>query len=173
MPNIGTFGAAAREADPEVEPDTFGFFGETFEVADRVGAMPLLRFASVAEQGTQAEDLAGLAAMHELLRDCLASGEWPRFQKVAADNKASAEELMAVCGAVYQAVTGRPTRQPSDSSDGLSTTGESSRAPLSSVGSSTRSWRDTPFGKRELAAHPDLYDGVQSVQEATQAVIAG
>lgn len=136
MALIGEFGAAAREADPNAEPDQFKFYGELFTVADQVGAMPLLRFAAVADSGAQADELAGLAAMHELLRDCLAPGDWPRFQKVAADHKADAEELMQVCGAVYQAITGRPTQRPSASADGSSTTTASSRAPSSSEASS-------------------------------------
>jgi hypothetical protein len=141
MALIGEFGAVVREIE-QSEPDEFVFFGETFTVADRVGAMPLLRFAAVAEAGTQAEELAGMAAMHELLRDCLAPGDWPRFQKVAADNKADAEELMAVCGAIYQAVTGRPTQRPSDSAGGSSPTTESSREPSSSEESLSPIMRD-------------------------------
>lgn len=136
MALIGEFGAAARDAEETVEPDEFKFYGETFAVADKVGAMPLLRFAAVAESGTQAEDMEGLAAMHELLRDCLAPGDWPRFQKVAADRKADAEELMEVCGAVYQAITGRPTKRPSASADGSSPTTVSSKVLSSSEESS-------------------------------------
>lgn len=135
MAMIGEFGAAAR-AESDVEPDEFRFYGETFQVAARVGAMPLLRFASVADSGIEAEEMEGLAAMHELLRDCLAAGDWPRFQKTASDNKADAEELMEVCAAIYQAVTGRPTERPSDSVAGSLVTTESSREPLSSVASS-------------------------------------
>jgi hypothetical protein len=147
MVMIGEFGAAARDADDATEPDTFKFYGETFAVADRVGAMPLLRFAAVADAGAQAEEMEGLAAMHELLRDCLVAepitaevdGEskivahgWAHFQRVAASNKAEAEELMEVCGAIYQVVSGRPTRQPSVSTAGLSTTGASSKVSSSS-----------------------------------------
>lgn len=132
MALIGEFGAAVRDAAPDVEPDEFRFYGETFTVADQVGAMPLLRFAAVAEGGTQAEELAGLAAMYELLRDCLAPGDWSRFQKVASDNKVEAEELMEICGAVYQAITGRPTRRPSVSAGGSSNTSASSREHSSS-----------------------------------------
>ena len=136
MALIGEFGAAVRDADPSVEPDQFKFYGELFTVAERVGAMPLLRFAAVADSGAHADEMAGLAAMHELLRDCLAPGDWSRFQKVAADNKADAEELMAVCGAIYEAVTGRPTQRPAASAVGSSPTSESSRVPSSSAASS-------------------------------------
>ncbi len=130
MALIGEFGAAEQEAVGE--PDFFTFYNEQFQVADRVGAMPLLRFASVAESGVEAEEMEGLAAMHDLLRDCLSEGDWSRFQRTAAVKKASAEELMEVCAAVYQAVTGRPTSRPSDSADGPLTTLVSSREPSSS-----------------------------------------
>ena len=149
---IGEFGAAAREQSEKPELDTFRFYGETFAVADRVGAMPMLRFAAVAESGVDADEMEGLAAMHELLRDCLVAepvteegddGEvkvvahgWARFAKVASDNKVSADELMEICAAVYQSVTGKDTPQPSASPVGQSPTGPTSRAPSSSEGSS-------------------------------------
>jgi hypothetical protein len=133
MPIIGEFGAAAREADPQAEPDQFKFYGETFTVAERVGAMPLLRFAAVAESGTQASEMEGMAAMYELIRDCLIPGDWPRFQKVAADNKATDDEFLEICGAVYKAATARPTQRPTDSVDGPSDTGESLKDPSFSV----------------------------------------
>jgi hypothetical protein len=69
---------------------------------------------------------------------------------------------------VLEAQSGHPTVQPSDSSGGLSTTGPSSRVPSSSGASS---WRDTPFGRRELAAHPELYEGLASVEENASRVL--
>lgn len=163
---IGEFGAAARDADPDVEPDTFLFYSETFTVADRVGAMPLLRFAAVADGGAQAEEMAGLAAMHELLRDCLAPGDWARFQKVASDNKVEAEELMQVCGAVYEAVSGRPTRRPSASVGGSLSGTASSKAPSSSEVFYDQEWKNTPFGRREMVLNPERYANVKPISEA-------
>ena len=131
MANLGNFGTAKRDADPNYEPDTFEFYGESFEVARRVGGMPLLDFAEVATNGTEAEELEGLAAMKALLRDCLVPGDWARFQKVAQENKSELAEMMKICAVVYETVSARPTERPSDSADGPSTTGESSKAPSS------------------------------------------
>lgn len=178
MASIGEFGAAAREADPDQEPDTFKFYGETFAVAERVGAMPLLRFAAVAEEGTQAEEMEGLAAMHELLRDCLIAepitaevdGEtkviahgWSHFQKVAASNKVDAEELMEVCGAIYQAVSGRPTQRPSVSTDGPSSSGESSKELSSSEESSDQNLPPIQRDERIKALQPVAAVGMSLV----------
>lgn len=135
MTFLGEFGAAKREQDPDREPDTFKFYGDQFTVADRVGAMPLLRFAAAAQSGADSSEQEGLSAMHDLLRDCLSPADWRRFQQVASDNRADGDELLGICRAVYQALSGRPTRRPSDSSDGPSPTGESSKESLSSVAS--------------------------------------
>jgi hypothetical protein len=65
-----------------------------------------------------------------------------------------------------EAQTGLPTEAPADSSPGLSTTSPSSKALSSSVApSGPRTWRDTPFGRRELAAHPELYEDMGTVGE--------
>lgn len=164
MALIGEFGAATRDEDSNVEPDTFTFYGETFTVADRVGAMPLLRFAAIADAGTQAEELAGLAAMHELLRDCLAPGDWSRFQKVAADQKVEADELMEVCGTIYAAVTGRPTQRPSVSAAGSSETSASSREPSFSAASS-------PLGNVPPIQMDPRVRALQPVAEAGAALV--
>ncbi len=166
--HLGEFGTAARDDAPVVEVDTFVFHGETFAVRQKVSTMPLLKFADVAEQGAQAEEMAGLAAMYQLITSCVVPGDVARFERTATDNGSDSAELMEVCGALYRAVTGRPTRELSDSAGGLSTTSESSREPSSSEESSTleRGWRDSPFGRRELADHPDLYAEVVPLRQA-------
>lgn len=128
MANLGEFHAAAREADPAREPDTFVLCGETFTIAEHVGDMPLLRFAAAAADGADSSTMAGMAAMHDMLRDCLADGDWPRFQDVCTRNRVGHETLFSIVNAVHEAVTGRPTSRPADSSAGPSNTGGSSRA---------------------------------------------
>ena len=172
MAFLGEFGAAKRDADPDREVDTFKFYGEEFTVADRVGAMPLLRFAAAAVSGADSAEAEGLSAMHDLLRDCLPADDWRRFQQVAEENKADGDELLAISRTVYQAISGRPTRRPSDSSDGPSSTGASSRVPSSTEVSSTPTWKDTPFGRRELAAHPELYADVIPLTDNGRALLA-
>ena len=169
MANLGEFGAAARDAAPDGEPDTFTFYGETFTVKQRIPSMPMLRFADVAQRGAQAEELEGMAAMYRLITSCIVTEDVARFEQTADEHDCDAEELMEVCGTLYRAVAGRPTQRPSASADGSSTTTESSRAPSSSGASSTRDWRDSPFGRRELAAHPELYADVVPYDRAAQA----
>ena len=94
------------------------FAGEQFACADSIALMALMRFAHVASTGTDSNDLAGLAAMYELLEQCIAAEDWERFQQVAMRTKAKGDELMGVVGKVIQALSARPTERPSDSSDG-------------------------------------------------------
>lgn len=153
MANLGTFGAAVHEGDPDREPDTFEFYGETFTVKDRVGVMPLLMFAAVAKTGVDSAEMEAFAAMHALITACIVTEDVPRFEKSATDNDVETEQLMEVCKVLYSAVTGRPTTRPSDSADGSSTTTENSKA-LSYLGD----WDKTPLGRRELAANPERYE---------------
>lgn len=94
------------------------FGGEKFRTADAIGLMALMRFAHVARSGTDANDLAGLAAMYDLLEQCFPEAEFERFQQVALRTKAKGDELMGVVGKVIEAISARPTGRPSDSSDG-------------------------------------------------------
>lgn len=133
------------------------FAGETFTVADRIGLMPLMRFAKVAQAGVDSADLEGLAAMYDLLEQCIAPQDWRRFQAAADRARSDGEELMGVVGEVMRLLTDRPTSRPSDSSDGPSST-----APNSTGGSSSRV-------ARRLAARPDLQLMVMQSQEARAA----
>jgi hypothetical protein len=138
--NIGDFGAAVREVKKarSGDPDTFTFYGETFRIADEIGVMPLMEFAAAASSGLDSAEVEGMAAMYAMLADCLADeerdengklvrpAEFPRFRQVAKQHKADGDTLLAVCTRVYEVVSGRPTEQPSDSSDGQSSTSPSS-----------------------------------------------
>lgn len=125
---VGEFGAAKAEVKKAHgdEPDEFKFYGETFTIADEVGIMPLMEFAAAADAGADAAELAGLSAMHDLLRDCLADGEWNRFRTSAKKNKTDPDTLLAVCIRVYEVISGRPTVLPSGSAGGQSSASQSS-----------------------------------------------
>lgn len=133
------------------------FCGEQFAVADRIGAMPLMRFAKVAQAGVDSDDLAGLAAMYDLLEQCLSPKDWHRFQQVADRERVDSEVLMQFVAKVMGMVTDRPTERPSDSSDGLPST-----VPNSTVVSSS------PVIAR-LKGRPDLQLMVLQAQEARAA----
>jgi hypothetical protein len=104
------------------------FGGETFKRADAVGLMALMRFAHVAKSGTDSNDLDGLAAMYELLEQCIHEDDWQRFQKTALKVKAKGDDLMGVVRKVISGESDRPTSRPSDSSDGPIVIGQSSES---------------------------------------------
>jgi hypothetical protein len=133
---------------------TVEFFGEQFRIADRIGLMPMMRFAKAAKAGVDSNDLDGLAAMYDLLEQCLADDEWARFERHADRHRADGDELMEVVSKVFEVLSERPTRRPSDSSDGPSTT-----SPSSTDASSSRALR-------QLDGRPDLQIAVLRAQEA-------
>lgn len=125
----GEFAAAAQDAADEAagtrEPDTFGFYGETFAMRDRVGLMTLMQFAAVAVKGVEVDDMEGLVAVYRMLEDCITEDDWTRFQEHARKVGASEDDLLAVVRKAMTVIGGRPTGRPSDSSDGPSSTTES------------------------------------------------
>lgn len=122
------------------------FAGESFTIADRIGLMPLMRFAKVAQSGVDSRELAGLAAMYDLIEQCIAEQDWPRFEKAADRTRADADELMQVVQDVMALVAARPTERPSDSSDGPPAT-----ATNSTVASSSPADRFVSMGRPDLA----------------------
>lgn len=94
------------------------FAGEKFAVADRVGLMPLMRFAHLASAGVDSEDMEALAAMYDLLEQCLADEDWGRFQRAATKSRADGEALMGVVQKAIEVIGERPTGPASDSSGG-------------------------------------------------------
>jgi hypothetical protein len=97
---------------------TVDFFGKDFRVAERVGLMPMMRFAVLAKTGIDANEMEALAAMHDLLKNCIDDDDWPRFEQHASEKRADGDDLMEVVGKVMVALADRPTGRSSDSSDG-------------------------------------------------------
>lgn len=127
MAFLGDLGAAVQDAS-EAEPDTLGFYGQEIRVSRTIGLMPLLKFAAVAKSNVTTDDMEGMAAIHTMIGECIDPRDWDLFQQLAVDNHANEEVLMEVVRIVIEAATARPTSKPSDSADGLATTGESTRA---------------------------------------------
>lgn len=108
------------------------FMGAEFRMADRVGLMPLLKFAHASAQGLDSNDMEGMAALYAMVRDCIDGDEWVRFERHAIDTKAEADDLMGAVTQVIEALSARPTAPPGDSSAGRRTTSGSSKGSLSS-----------------------------------------
>jgi hypothetical protein len=168
VPIIGEFEAAVAAANPDRESDQFKLNGEVFTIADEVNIVALGRFARVAREGATTDEMEGLAALVDTVESLVIDEDKTRFLDTASKHRVDAGLLLKIVQTVLEAQSGHPTVQPSDSSGGLSTTGPSSRVPSSSGASS---WRDTPFGRRELAAHPELYEGLASVEENASRVL--
>ena len=131
MTFLGDFGAAIKELDPNAEKDTFGFFGEKFEIVDELP--PMLVFQLAAAMTGKVDETEGMAAMWEALRVSLGDNEFSRFYKVAVSRKADIASLMELVMNLFQASGGqRPTVQVPDSPSG-----QSPISPSSSTSAST------------------------------------
>ncbi len=135
------------------------FLGEKFAIAERIGLMPLMRFAKVAKSGVDSDDLDGLAAMYDLIQQCVSEEDWVRFEDHADKMRADGDQLMGFVQRVVTELAERPTQRPSDSSDGPQPTPQSSGGD-----SSSRVVR-----RLEEARRPDLALAVVRAQEARAA----
>jgi hypothetical protein len=136
------------------DPQTVEFHGESYVIAERVATMPLLRFAKLAQDDADSDDMSSLAAMYDLIEMCFDPADWARFQKAATKHKADGTELMGVVSQVFQVLAARPTQRPSDSSDG----------PPSIEPSSTSTHVDRAIA--QLDGRPDLQLIIVKAQEA-------
>lgn len=137
------------ETDGKIE-----FMGAYFKMTDRIGLMPLLKFAHASSKGLDSTDMEGLAALYSMIHDCIdheqpmeervnpvtgkvemmpsGPSEWNRFEAHAIEMKAEADDLMSLVQRVIEAVAARPTRRPGDSSAGPQQTSVNSKASSSS-----------------------------------------
>lgn len=60
------------EIPPEPEVRRVEFLGKEFAIASKIGLMPLMRFAHAAKSGLDSDDMEGMAAMYDMLRQCIA-----------------------------------------------------------------------------------------------------
>lgn len=133
---------------------TVEFFGEAFLAPERINTRRLLRFSAMADRGLDTDDTAGMAALDGLIDQCLRPEDIDRFDEVCDRERPSAEELMEFVAKMMTAITDRPTRRPSDSSDGPSTIEPKST--------------DDSFGRvmRHLDGRPDLQLIAMTAQQA-------
>jgi hypothetical protein len=127
--------------------ETVEFCGETFHIADKVAALPLMRFAKAAKAGVDSDDLDGLAALYDVLGQCIHPDEWGRFESHADRERADGDQLLEVVQEVFTLLAARPTGRSSDSSGGPRTI-----EPSSTVDSSSRVIADlNDRGRPDLA----------------------
>lgn len=132
--------------------ETITFLGKEYSVAEKLGLMPLIKFAYVASRGADAADMEGMAAMYTLLRSVVADEQWAAFEEHATEERATDDDLLAAVQGAIAVMTARPTSRPSDSSAGPSRTETSSPdASLSLVSSIPPPTNGSPLVQR--AAH--------------------
>lgn len=117
----------------EADAGTVELAGRAFRVSDKVGMMPLMRFARVAQKGAGAGDMEGLAAMYDFIQSVVAQDEWAAFQEHATDQRVDNDELLGFVRDAMSIIAARPTGPRSSSRGGSRTTTESSQDDSSSV----------------------------------------
>lgn len=108
-----------------VEVRTLDAFGQSFRLAEKVAAMPMLKFGHLAKNGVDSADMEAVAVMYEVLWAVFDPQDWPRFEAAATEARADNEELFEVVKAAMTVIAARPTTRPSVSSPGPLTTTES------------------------------------------------
>jgi hypothetical protein len=68
------------ELPPEPEVRHVEFLGKEFAIADKIGLMPLMRFAHAAQSGLDSNDMEGMAALYDMLRQSIADESVLVFQ---------------------------------------------------------------------------------------------
>lgn len=154
---------AAVEGVPEGGDRIEFINGVTFRIADDIGTMPMMAFAAASKKGLDSDDMAGMAALYAMIRDCIHrpplydmdresetfgqrvtdpltgepaydESEWQRFEAHATDVKATGEELFAFVGDVMAIIAARPPKQREVSSRYSPRTSQSSKGSSSSPG---------------------------------------
>jgi hypothetical protein len=125
----------------------------TFRIAPSIGLMPLLRFAHAAKAGLDTEDMEGMAALYDMIADCVHPDDWSAFMAYATESKAQDEELMEFVGTAMEIISARP-RPPRGSSSATSR-----RTLQRSKGSSSQPGMVIPDG----ATKPSEFEGLMPV----------
>lgn len=141
---------AAVEGVEVDDPRKVEFLGQYFLMAEKIGLMPLLKFAHASSRGLDSGDMEGLAAMYAMIYDCIdqtvpterridptdgvekdmpaGPSEYQRFERHALEMKADADDLMKLVQTVIERLSARPSRPPGDSSAGRLPTSRNSKA---------------------------------------------
>lgn len=137
MPNLGSFGKPADAAGAEV--DSFDFHGEQIRV---VAEFSELEYIDLMERvgGMDEDDPRSLGAVKDLFRLLILPEDLERFWSTAKANRYTSVErhLMPVFVGLMEALTDRPTRLLSDSSERQQPNGGNSPAVSSAAVSSGR-----------------------------------
>lgn len=142
------------------------FLGEQFKVADKVGALAVMRFAKIAKAGVDASELDGMVAMYDLLGQLIHPDDWSRFEDFADTQHADGDQLLELVQEVFALIAARPSGRSSDSSDGPRTIEPSSTVVSSSPDTDPS---EAVISRLNSAGRPDLALLVRRRQESLTA----
>jgi hypothetical protein len=117
------------------------FEGRQFRPADKIGFIPLMKFAALAKQGMSTDDASAeelmdmMATMYQLLKEAVHPDNWEAFEKHATAVHADPEQLLTVVQQAITVMTARPTSVPSGSLPSSSGTTQRSTGELSPTAS--------------------------------------
>ncbi len=132
------------------EPFPFDLDGVAFVVPGGVSLLDLCEMARLAD--VDATSPEGAAALADFFHDALGDG-YERFRLHVREHHTDPGTLVDIMADMIEATTARPTRRPSDSSDGPTTTGPTLRV-ISSDGT-VREEQLTPQRVAQLRAEAE------------------
>ena len=118
------------------------FYGESFEVPEKINHRRVLRLAKFASGGADSDNLAAMGALDDLLTQCIRPEDSERFDALCDRVGTTAEDLMTFTGKMIGAIAERPIGQPQLSSDGPSPVPVSSGSRLEAL--ATERWPGRP-----------------------------
>ncbi len=160
------------------EPVTVGFYGQRFPIGDQpVPLLSLMKLATIAKRqrqqqanGQQPDPVdaeESMAILYELVRAMIVDAAWPRFEDHANTVGADVDDFQRFIQDAVAARGTRPTRQPSGSPGGRSTTAPSSAGGSSSPGSSVPMGSIDVQHEYEQRGRADLALVVKRAREAS------
>jgi hypothetical protein len=151
--DLGELGEAVAPHD-----HNFDYFGSRLRVHPDFCELDLVDF--VEESATIDEESAqAMVALKNFFRCVIHPDDFTEFWRLSKANRQSAAQLMHTIWTIVEALSGRPTKQPSDSSSGQTAT-----VPTSTAGSSS-----VTRAMRALEGRPDLQLAVVRAQQGQAA----
>lgn len=162
--SLGAFGQPRAPQEPVNL--TFTWYGESIRVDPGASELDLIEFMATAGDVDEADVLRLIPPMQTFLKALVHDEDWPRFWRLSRANHAdAAEDMLPLCWAIVQGVTGRPTVRPSDSTErpsgrpGPSTPDSSSPVDRALVG--------MPAGRPDLLLFITDAQGITGLDAAT------
>lgn len=152
--DLGDLGVAPEPLDVD-----FGWFGARIRAhpyPSDLGIATMLR-RTAAEEGAEPDGTAETRAVEEFMRGMIHPDDFERFWQLAQERGLQMQDFAPVSQKILAAASERPTRQPSDSSSG-----QTSTAPRSAAGLSSEAIQS----EYESQGRSDLAQVVQMVRQA-------